>query len=183
MLANLFQKKNQAAFSLMEMVVTMAILGIIMAMLSNVLITSITISQRTIARSFIREEVANIIDQIAIDIRKATSIGSCTGSLATASCDFVIGTRYYWRTCLEPGGTGQRVICKTDANGNILFYSSLSLQIDTFRFEQGYEAAGSARERNILVTLVGSHTNPRLNIRNVLNQVAVSSRNYYLIAR
>ncbi|MBL8014841.1 MAG: prepilin-type N-terminal cleavage/methylation domain-containing protein [Candidatus Doudnabacteria bacterium] len=171
------------AFSLMEMVVTMAIIAIIMVMLSNVLINSIVISQRSIARSFIREEVATVLDLIAIDIRKATTIGACDGSLLAANCDFVIGTAYSWEMCDDPGGSTVKVICKRDAQGNILYSTSPSLQIDTFRFEQGYGLVGSARERNVLVTIVGSHVNTKLSIRNVVSQVAISSRNYYLIAR
>lgn len=169
--------KTVKAFSLMEMVVTMGILAIVITMLSNVLINSILISQRTIARSFIREEVVDIMDRIAYDLRNASSISACEGSLDTATCDLVIKERFTWRMC-DPEDDGQMQVCKVDASGNILYASSPNLRFNRFTIEPGFETQTSSRQRNILITIVASHTNSNYAVNNVINQVAISSRNY-----
>lgn len=165
------------AFSLMEMVVTMGILAIVITMLSNVLINSILISQRTIARSFIREEVADVMDRIAYDIRNASSIQTCEGTLIDAACEMVVRERITWKMC-DFEGDGQLQVCKQDASGNTLYASSPNLRITQFSIEPGFETQTSARQRNLLITIVGGHINANYAVNNVINQVAVSSRNY-----
>lgn len=173
--------KKLPAFSLMEMIVTMGILAIIIVMLSNVLINSILISQRTLARSFIREEVADVMDRITLDIRKANTVTVCEGDGEGALCELVLDVPVSWSLC-DLDGTGEALqICKMDEDGSVLYASSPNLKIDQFTIDQGYEAQGSNRQRNILVTLVGSHANPNYAVKNMVSQIAVSTRNYFLI--
>jgi hypothetical protein len=57
-------------------------------MLSNVLINSIIISQKSLARSFVREEMAEVSNQMVSDIRNASKVLSCTGSLRVLSAGY-----------------------------------------------------------------------------------------------
>jgi prepilin-type N-terminal cleavage/methylation domain-containing protein len=59
-------KENSRAngYSLVEIVVSLAIVGVVLSMLSNVLINSIIISQKSLSRSFVREELAQISNQM-----------------------------------------------------------------------------------------------------------------------
>lgn len=172
--------KKLNAFSLMEMVVTMGILAIVISMLSNVLINSILISQRSIARSFIREEVANIIDRLALDIRSASQIGVCEGEMEGFLCEIIGAERSIWRVC-DYEGDGFFQVCKEDSDGNILYSSSPMLRLDQFVVDGGFETSASSSQRNILITLVGGHANESYAINNLIQQVAISSRNYILI--
>lgn len=168
------------AFSLMEMVVTMAIIGIVMAMLSNVLITSINVSHRSIARSFIREEIADIIERVGDDVRSATEIVNCQGEMMAADCRMLIaGEVYSWRGCAGVGGVV--AICKYDSLGQLLYQTPDKMLINSFSFEQGFDAATSTVRRNVLITLVASHTNENFQVKNLVGQTSVSTRNYYLI--
>lgn len=177
------KRKSQKlkAFSLMEMVVTMGILAIIITMLSNILINTILVSQRTFARSFIREEIADIADKIALDIRQANIVTTCEGEGEAVLCHMITNEPITWSLCDLTGDGTNLQICKQDEDGNVLFASSPSLKVVQFTIEQGYEAQGSNRQRNILVTVVGSHINTSYAVNNVVSQTAVSTRNYFLI--
>ncbi|MCA9379035.1 type II secretion system protein [Candidatus Dojkabacteria bacterium] len=176
----LTKKRYLPAFSLVEMVVTMAIVAIVMVMLSNVLITSINISHRSIARSFVREEIADIIEKISDDVRSATEVINCQGEMLAANCQLLIaGEVVRWSGCTGEGG--DPAICKYDSGGQPVYLSPGPLQIDTFSFDQGFDAGTSTVRRNVLITLVASHTNPSFNVTNLVGQTSVSTRNYYLI--
>lgn len=181
-------------FSLLEMIVSMGIIGIVMAMLSNVLVLSIQISQESLARSFVREEVTNISNQIINDIREAEAVIQCDGEAQNAFCQIGLGDIYTWEVCTNPDTVFQRceknasdaqqgkmVLIKRNGANEIIFVSSPSLALNAIRFEPGFDSGtGSVIRRNVLFTIVGSHKNPRLNVKNVLRQSAISTRNYLL---
>lgn len=182
------------AFSLLEMIVSMGIIGIVMAMLSNILVLSIQISQESLARSFVREEVTNITNQITNDIREAEAIIQCDGEAQNAFCQIGIGDIFTWEVCTNPDTVFQRceknataaqqgsmVLIKRNGANEIVFVSSPNLAINAIRFEPGFDSGtGGVIRRNVLFTIVGSHKNPRLNVKNVLRQSAISTRNYLL---
>lgn len=168
------------AFSLAEMMVSMAIIAVLIPMLSNVMITSIIVSQKSFARSFVREELASITEKIAADLRSATTIVSCQGDLGSASCQMITNETITWTTCLV-GATGNLQVCKKDANGNVVYASSPSVKITKFTFEQGFDVNGTSSRKNILLTIVASHVNQNFKVQNVLLQTSISTRNYFLI--
>lgn len=182
------------AFSLLEMIVSMAIIGIVMAMLSNVLVTAIQISQQSVARSFVREEITNISNQIINDVREAQAVIGCDGDGVNATCTVGLGEIYTWEVCTnqdtvfqrcekttQVGGAGTLTLIKRNGAGEIVFVSSPNLAINSIRFEPGFDGGnGSAIRRNILFTIVGSHRSPKLNVKNILRQSAISTRNYLL---
>lgn len=172
------------AFSLLEMMIAMAITGILMVLLTNVLATSVIVSQKVLARSIVREEIAGAMELIAADIRKASTVTNCSGSMDEAVCDLVIVDRVTWGMCEITGTNPLRYqICKKDAAGNILYATSPNLTLSEFSFEPGFEYQGTETQRNILVTIVGGHENPAYSVNFVVNQTAISTRNYYLIIR
>jgi prepilin-type N-terminal cleavage/methylation domain-containing protein len=173
-------KRTIGAFSLLEIMVSMAIIGIIMAMLSNVLVNSILISQKSIARSFVREELSDIVDRIASDIRDANTVNGCSGSLQTAKCDLVLDVPVTWKTCVNGTG-GNYDVCKVDANGNVLFSSSPSIKLKNFTFDQGFDTGTNTIRKNVLITIVADHVNTATGVTNILRQTSVSTRNYELI--
>ncbi len=165
-------------YSLIEIIVSLAIIGIVLGMLSNVLINSIIISQKSLARSFVREEMAEVSNQMVSDIRNASKVLSCTGSLQSAECRILMDQVYIWKMC-DIDGTSH--ICKLDANDDVVFASSGNLTVENFTFEEGFDVGGNTIRRNILVTIVGSHTNDFVNVKNMVQQVSVSTRNYILL--
>jgi len=178
---NKFEVRKLKAFSLIELTVSMAIVGVIMAMLSNVLVNSIVVSQKSIGRSFVREEITDISDRISNDLREAARILECEGELVNALCrvESTEGT-ITWEMC--PATTGELQICKKDVDGNILFLSSPNLKVTGFTFEQGFDIGGNAVKKNIVLTIVGDHANAAFNVKNILRQVSISTRNYFLQA-
>lgn len=172
--------RKLSAFSILELTVTLGIVGIIMVMLSNILITSISISQKSLARSFAREEVSQIVDAIASDIKGANEIKECSGDIAAGvNCRFISDAEYLWTTC--PGtNPGDMRICKFDSAGNQIYASSPSLNFYVFNIERGFESGDSEARRNILITLAASDIRTGLGINNIVRQTSVSTRNYLL---
>lgn len=177
----LFKQKKLASFSLIELIVSMAIIAVIMVMLSNVLVNSIIISRKSIARSFIREEVSDITDRIAFDIRNANRVSTCSGEMANASCTILLDAVVTWKLCPSQNNASVYQVCKVDASNNILYSSSTTLHVSEFQFEQGYSSGGNESRANILITLSGEHSNSTYEVKNVLRQLSVSTRNYQIL--
>jgi len=172
--------KFKSGFSLLELTVALGITGIIMVMLSNVLVTSVGISQKALARSFVREEIAQITESIASDIRAATEIGQCEGTIDDIYCEITLDDFYTWEICPTPEGVKR--VCKKDKDGNPVFVSSANIDISTFTIERGFEqlSTSSSSRRNLLVTVAADHVQEGLEIENVYNQTSISTRNYLL---
>ncbi len=174
---NMHRKFGLQGYSLVEMIVTIAIAAIVLAMLSNVLVVTVTVSQRAAARSFVREEVTDIVDRIANDVRQAKQIVSCNGGV----CQLDAGGIVTWEVCVD-GVTGLNAVCKRNASGVVVYKSSENFELAALTFDVGFDAVTvNSGRRNILLTVVGNHANPLYNVTNVVNQVAVSTRNYLLI--
>jgi len=147
-------------------------------MLFSVLILSLQITFKILARSVVREEIANVSSLISRDIRNADNLTNCgIGSTSSTTCEIVLnGDKFQWSLC------GDR-ICKDQvlASGNInVFTSSPTVKFSTVGFDIGFSDSTNTARQNILITLVGSHTNTNFNVNNVLRQTSVSTRNYEL---
>lgn len=172
------QGKKLRAYSLVEIIVSLGIMGVVMTMLFSVLILSLQITFKILARSVVREEIANVSSQIARDIRNADNLTNCgAGGTSSTTCEFVLnGDTFQWTKC------GDRM-CKDQilSSGNVNVYTSTSnIKFTTVSFDVGFADATNKARQNILITLVGSHTNPTFNVNNVIKQTSVSTRNYEL---
>lgn len=162
---------------MLELIVVLGLMGIILVMMSNILVTTILISQKSAARAFVREEVAQTLDLLISDIRRANSVGQCIGTGSAAVCTLTIDQTYTWRACTDSVG-----LCKFAANGSVVYRSSPNVRFSTFTLERGFETnTASTSRRNILITIVGEHVIERLNVKNIFRQQAVSTRNYLLL--
>lgn len=93
---NLENIKKIKGFSLLELVVSLAIFGILLAILSNLIIINMRVVLRNRARTRVREETGIALKLLKKDIRNAESLdpGTCTSSNCTltindgsGSCD------------------------------------------------------------------------------------------------
>lgn len=156
-----------AAFSILETLVSITIIAVTMILLNNVVLNLTMISQKSLARSTVREEVAGIAALIVNDIRNADSIGNCTGS----SCTVYGKQSGVWQLC-----SGS--LCKRDLSGNVVTITIPNVVINSFTIEQGFSTNNNVTQSNFLITVVGSHANSNYNVNNVLRQVSASTRNY-----
>jgi type II secretory pathway pseudopilin PulG len=167
--------RRKKAYSLVEVIVSLGVIGVVIVIFFNALVITLQISFRTIARSNVREEMSALTNQVIRDIRNADSITNCgTGG---SICELVIdGNIISWEICNSDR------ICKT-INGserNVVYQSSSALKITRFTFEAGYIDNPTAIKNNILFTVIGSHRNESLKINNLIRQTAISTRNYEL---
>ncbi|SRR5260221_8286427 len=173
------RNKKRKAFSLLEIIVSLAIMGVSMIIMMNFLILSLQISVLSLARSFVREEVSNISGQITRDIRNADLILDCGGTGNSSYCKFVeAGKTYTWAPC----ASNAKRICKTQTvnatTSTIVYTSSNSVNIDIMTFSKGFTDSTSNSKTNILLLLNASHPNAGYKISNIIKQTAVSTRNY-----
>lgn len=172
--------KKLRAFSLVELIVSIGIIGIILLMLNTVIINTAIVAQKSLARSYVREEIATIADLIATDIRAADRVGVCEGEFEDDSlrCEIFGRTNVVWQTCTIDN---IKRICKLSEMGENIFSSSPNLTITAAEFEIGFGTGAISTRRNIIVTLVADHANPSFNVTNVVRQTVISTRNYVLI--
>lgn len=169
-------KKAFGAYSLLEILATLAIVSIIIVMLTDVLIITLEISRKSYVRSIVREEQNDILTRIGKDLRNARFVGECQGENETASCQVGLDQIYYWKLCDRYEQTGSD-LCKMDyGQETILEKTSDNINIDLLRFEEGL--SDSMGRKSILVTLVVSYKDDEINISNQTRQIVVSTRNY-----
>ena len=161
------QLKTHKAFSILETLVSISIVAIIMIMLNGVVLNLTMISQRSLARSTVREELASMGALLVNDIRNADSIGTCIGS----SCTIYGKQSGTWQLCSTS-------ICKRDTNGQVITISIPDVRITGFTIQQGFSSNNNLTQSNFLITIVGSHANSNYNINNMLRQISASTRNY-----
>lgn len=171
--------KYKKGYSIVEILVSLAILSIVITMLFNVLIVGLQGSLKIIARSFVREELSAVTALVAKDIRNSDRVIFCGESLVQNSCEFFKNNiRYRWSICTDDGLR----ICKYDLSnpGNPVkvFENSRNVNVTLLEFAQGIGAGNSQESRNVLITLVASHNNSYVNVTNVFRQTSVSTRNY-----
>lgn len=179
----IIQKKHKA-FSLLETLITLAIFGILMAMLTQVILINLQVSRKTFARSRVREEISELITLIQRDVRNADLIKDCGQSTVSGivvnSCAISHVEEFVWTDkCPNETSTLNRV-CKLDLSGNPIFITSDFLNFSKFSFETGTSSTKTGAQQIILVTLVANTVNPSFEVNNQVRQVAVSSRNYTL---
>ncbi len=173
------KKKKLKGFSLLETLVTLAIFGIMTAMLSQAILINITITRKASVRSRIREEMSEISSLVERDIRNAQLIGTCGVAGTENKCTVTSVASFTWTDNCPSLGVGIKSICRKDLTGNILYQSSKILSISTLKF-QVITPAGitDPTKSTILVTIVGAAVNPNLKINNQVRQLAVSTRNF-----
>lgn len=168
--------KNKRGYSLLEIVVSLAIIAVMMVMLTNIMVISLTVSAKTSARANTREEISNILANMKRDIRNAELIKNCTGVDDGAVCEGILAVSgaFSWGICAEEDGT--KMVCKRDRDGNITESTPSHINIDKLSFDVGFDK--TLDKRTIIVTIVASNESERLNVKNVIQQTSISTRNY-----
>lgn len=159
--------KSFKAFSLLETLISITIIAVVMIMLNSVVLNLTMVSQKSLARSTVRDEITSVANQITNDIRNADSVANC----AEDSCTVYGRQSGTWELC----GSS---ICKRDLNGAEIYSTIANVQIDAFNIDQGFAQVNNSIQSNFLITVVGSHVNSNYNINNVIRQVAAATRNY-----
>jgi prepilin-type N-terminal cleavage/methylation domain-containing protein len=82
--------RSEGGFTLIETLVTMAIMGIVMTVFGQVLLTSSKTSNRVEEQATLQNEVRFVVDQLTTDLRQATNAGgtSPVESLTSTSLTF-----------------------------------------------------------------------------------------------
>jgi type II secretory pathway pseudopilin PulG len=175
-----FTKSKMRAFSLVELIVSISIVGLIIIMLNNIILTTALVSQKSLARSFVREELSNIADLVASDIRSADRVGNCAGSMLSGDlrCEIYGLQTVVWQIC---NVDGEDFICRTDVQGTPIFMSAKDVNIQSASFELGFGDGTAPTRRSILFTIVAGHDNEKLDVTNIVRQIIISTRNYVLM--
>jgi prepilin-type N-terminal cleavage/methylation domain-containing protein len=166
---------SRKGYSLLEVVVSLGIIGILITMLFNVLIVTLNISFKLLTYSFVREEISNVVSLVSRDLRNADRIVSCGVEEAPNVCQIVLnGSFVSWEIC----GTGFCRYVTTNGTKNLEYRTSAVIQVNQITFQ--LDLQDSTIKNNMLMTIVAQHTNQSLNINNIYRQVSISTRNYDL---
>ncbi|MBW7953189.1 MAG: type II secretion system protein [Candidatus Dojkabacteria bacterium] len=178
-------RKTIKAFSLVEMLITIAIFGILIAMISQVILINIQVSRKTFIRSQIREELAEIGTLIQRDVRNARLIGECgETSLENRTINRCLMSHieeFVWTDDCPGSSEGIKKICKKSVpDEQLLFESSDLITFERLNFEVNLSSGTDGTRSTILVTLYSSASNPNFDVNNQVRQIAVSTRNFTL---
>jgi prepilin-type N-terminal cleavage/methylation domain-containing protein len=77
--------RGEGGFTLVETLVTMAIMGIVMTVFGQVLLTSSKTSNRVEEQATLQNEVRVVVDQLTTDLRQATNAGGTSPVEAVSS--------------------------------------------------------------------------------------------------
>lgn len=146
-------KKKYKAFSILEMLVTMAIFAILIVMLLNSLLLNIKLSTKINIRSTVRSNIDELVTQIERDIRNADSIDpkTCRGNSCIINIE---GVNYVWEKI-----DGDSYITRKIKNApfqNEVFNSSPNIYIKKISFNvlsSDQDIEGGYRFVNVIVTL------------------------------
>lgn len=183
---NLKQSKTKKAYSLLEVIVSLAIVSVAIVTLINFLVISLRLNVISLARSVIREELNSISTLVSRDIRNADLVLNCgnTSELAVSSeCSFVSrGNIFRWQMCVESDLVDR--ICKYQLNADLEpisteFASISNAKINDFSFSRGFTGIENNSSINIILLISADHINDTLNINNLFRETSVSTRNYY----
>jgi len=175
--------KRKSAYSLLEIIISLAIVGIAMTIMINFLLLSLQISASSLARSNVREEISTINNLISRDIRNAKKITSCSGNTCNILTDQGDNIQWTWDSV---SAVVSKVVMTTDLitglpiNTNI-YSSSTNIKITSLDFSSGYVSNISKEDQNILITTIGAYAVQNLKIKNIIKQTSVSTRNLDII--
>ncbi len=113
--------KDKKAYSLMELLVSMAIFGMLMIMLTQILFSSLKISQENYLRSVYRESLSEVFDFMKRDIRNANVIVDCQADV----CHISHTQEVIWTKCAD-----QISICKYVQNPETLEFEKVKETVD-----------------------------------------------------
>lgn len=170
------RKKYKKAYSLVEVIISMAVIAVILTILFNTILITLRISFKNYSRSVIREEITEVASSISRDVRNADLVLGCGGIPATNNCSVVLdGKIIQWYIC-------DNKICKDESIDGVSFVnvytSPNNFEVVQLDFSNGFSSDTNQAQTNILFTIVASHTNKNLNISNIIRQQSVSTRNY-----
>lgn len=146
-------KTKFKAFSILEMLVTMAIFAILIVMLLNSLLLNIRLSTKINIRSTVRSNIDELVTQIERDIRNADSIdpSTCTRNSCVISIE---GVEYIWE--IVANSSVHRKINSNVPGVDEVFNSSPNIYIKSLNFDvlsSDTDSEGNYRFVNVIVTL------------------------------
>jgi prepilin-type N-terminal cleavage/methylation domain-containing protein len=137
------------AYSLVELLVAMAVIGILLIMFSQLTISFITLSHDNYVRNKFREGLTDVMDAIKRDIRNADQIDTCEDS----TCTITHASKVIWQICDDD----LEAICKVDAaTFDVIKKTADNIFVKALTFEMipvGGDDNGTLSNASILVTI------------------------------
>lgn len=169
-------------FSLLELLITLAIFGILMVIITSILLINLTVARRVKARTYAREESAFMLNILKKDIRNAESVAGIGTNLKVAIIEEDLHAHCY-RWFLDVDGERyqieRREINCTD-NSDMYAYASYrtpsDVEFSDFSFKVIENDGNSVVTIKIVAWTTGMPGEPDRQL--LTKEVAVSTRNF-----
>lgn len=191
--------KSKSAYSLIEMIVVLAITSLVMVALVNLMASIMRISASNTTRGKAREDLANLVQEFEKDLRNASKVSNCSGSGSSFICEIYTSGYYRWRSCPRVTTNvcnsisgrcdlknATYTMCKyalsasgVEVGQPLVKFNDL-YNLEQFQVNSVITPATRTESSNrvIAFTALVSHPNAGLNINNVVRQSIVSTRNF-----
>jgi type II secretory pathway pseudopilin PulG len=188
-------KQKLPAYSIVELLVTIAIFGLLSAMLGQTLLTNLTLSAKVSARTRMRSAIDQTMSLIERDFRNADYLYTATsGGVTYVSCGNLAAAQYYPGLCSSSCtmSTNSKVVTWCYRLGKIYRYEGGNAPVNItnesdpflenvtqFSFYLNNTSLNSDKFNayaNVLVTLQAD--NNSMKVLNQVKQISVSTRNY-----
>lgn len=184
---NKTKKNSKKGYSLIELLVSMAIFSVLLVVLNQVLFSAIKISYNNYIRGLYRESVTELLDYMKRDIRNANLIESCT----LTNCTIKHEKTVRWSLCTNDQDSICRYESSDDINFTLTKKSSRFIFIEDLKFESlevnQSQQQSSYTDNTIIITIeavpVGSDVDKEKAQQKQLpidiQQSIISTRNLY----
>ncbi|MFC1780101.1 PilW family protein [Patescibacteria group bacterium] len=182
-----YYKQEEEGFSLLELLITLAIFGILLVTTTSIILINLTAARRIKSRSYTREESAFMLNILKKDIRNANSIlcpdgiGGYTSCGTTTVHEMLVNItedtgpyNYIWKQ------SGSEIV-REDLNAKISFKTPSDVTFDNsqgglpFTLDTDCDAENCVIRIRFRAWTEGMSDNPRQWIE---KEVAVSTRNF-----
>lgn len=163
-------------FSLLELLITLGILGILMLTVTNLIVINLKVARRIQARSYAREETSYMLNLLKKDIRNADTIVQSGSGLSIARLDDGNSVYLKW---YQKGKSIARSEGTTPTNLVEKFITPDDVEYDPDEFKIEIISGGAVGDNNTIVRIqLKASTAGMPDDQYIVKILAVSTRNY-----
>lgn len=175
---NLKELNRKNGYSMLEVIVSLAITAVSVFMMMNILIVGFKLNIESLSKSYVREEVTNLSSLILRDIRNADRVTDCGTLSFRKSCEFVRAGKFRWGECPDDDNKICKIKIDDEGTEEIVFESPPNLVFNIDFILTAEDSEFTPENVSVLLTIVGNHIATSASGVNVISQISITTRNF-----